>query len=109
VPPLTLENAGALVPGGVTASDIEKERKAMQATPPNAPVKTLEVKVLRNFQGLERKLHTAGEVLTLPRVFALEMIAANKVELMPGPEATKAATDMPADKPAEKASGKKEK
>jgi len=60
---LTIENAGELIPGNNSNKEV-----AMQ---------TKKVKVLRAFyfQGKEIKV---GEVTELPRVFALEMIAANK-------------------------------
>jgi hypothetical protein len=83
MPPLTLENASALVSGGVSAAAIEQERKDMQANPlkPKLP-ETLKVKVVRAFM-FNRERQEVGSTPTLPRVFALEMQAANKVELLP--------------------------
>ena len=92
MPPLTLENAGALVPGGVTASDIEKERKVMQAQKP-APPATLKGEVVRAFY-YQGKLLEVGAKVELPRIFALEMHAANKLRFIekaaPAPEKVEA-------------------
>jgi hypothetical protein len=102
VPPLTLENCSALVPGGGTPADIEKERKSMQQ-PNQAPPKTLEVKVVRSFMNHERRVLKAGERATLPRIFALEMKAANKVEIIePAPAAPAKAEEKSASKSASK-------
>jgi hypothetical protein len=108
VPPLTLENASALVPGGVTAAAIEKERKAMQAQAKAAPPQTLKVRVLRAFQDHERKVRQKDETVELPRLFALEMKAANKAEIIPEPAPAAPAPAAKEDRSLF-ASGKKEK
>jgi hypothetical protein len=81
MPPLTLENAGALVSGGVSASAIAQERKDMKAPQPGAQPTTLKVRVLRAFYFSGKSIAVKTE-LELPRLFALEMQAANKVELV---------------------------
>ena len=78
MPPLTLETAGALVPGGVTASDIEKEKRIMQAQ--TTQPQTLSVRVLRPFY-FGGKPTKVNETIDLPRIFAQEMKAAHKVLL----------------------------
>lgn len=78
MPPLTLESASALVVGGVSAKDIAKEHSHMQPQKPQPT--TIKVQALRNFQNHERKICEKGGVHTLPRIFALEMIAANKAK-----------------------------
>jgi len=91
MPPLTLENASALVAGGVKAADIEKERKVMQAQKPAQPA-TLKGEVVRAFY-YQGKLLKVGEKLELPRIFALEMHAANKLRIetaAPAPEKVEA-------------------
>ena len=91
MPPLTLENAGALVAGGATASDIEKEKRIMQAQ--TTQPQTLNVRVLRAFY-FGGKPTKVNETIELPRIFAQEMKAAHKVEILPAkpepaPEAKK--------------------
>lgn len=75
--------------GGVTADDIAQEKNAMQPIPKQPT--TLRVKVLRNFQNHERKILEKGSEATLPRIFALEMKAANKVEIIEEAAPTQAA------------------
>lgn len=86
MPPLTIENSSALVSGGVPSK--EKDMKAEVQAP--KPPATLEVEVLRSFMNVDCKPTKVGDRLTLPRVFALEMKAANKVRLIeadePAPE-----------------------
>lgn len=89
MPPLTLENASALVLGGVRSSDIEKERKMLPAQ--QTQPKTQNVRVLRSFyfQGKPTKVN---ETIEVPRTFALELKAAHKAEFVepkPEPEAKK--------------------
>lgn len=86
MPPLTTENASDLC-GGVHSK--EKEMKAPKA---NAQPEILKVKVLRNFQDHRRQILKADTEATLPRLFALEMQAANKVTIL---------TDEPEKEPAE--------
>ena len=74
--PLTLENAGALVPGGVPPRAIEEEKK-MQAQQTQAQPKTLRVKVLRPFY-YQGKPVEKDAIVELPRVFAMEMRDARK-------------------------------
>jgi hypothetical protein len=85
MPPLTLENAGALVPGGVSAADIEKERRIMQQPKPAQPA-ALKVRVLRSFYYQGKPIEKGAEV-TLPRAFALEMKAASKLQILEEPAA----------------------
>lgn len=94
--PLTLENAGALVPGGPSPRAIEEEKKAMQAQQTPAQPKTLKVKVVRSFY-YQGKPIEKDAIVELPRVFAMEMRDAKK--------ATVIEADPPA--PAEPASAKK--
>lgn len=100
MPPLTIESASALVPGGGVP---DPQEKAMQQQP--KPPATLKVRVLRSFQDHQRNIlrpdPRGREVHELPRVFALEMKAANKVEIVaePAPE--------PAPEPDKKPNGKK--
>jgi len=89
MPPLTIENASALV-GGVSPSE-----KSMQAQKPNAPPATLRVKVLRQFQDHRKQILPVGSESDLPRVFALEMHAANKCALLPEPEPVAAPAELP--------------
>lgn len=77
MPPLTIENASALV-GGISPAE-----KSMQAPKQAAAPSTLRVRALRAFQDHERKVLKPGDIKELPRIFALEMQAANKVELAP--------------------------
>lgn len=80
--PLTLENAAALVPGGPSPRAIQEERKDMQQTQPRAQQpQTLKVKVLRAFY-YQGKAVDVNSTVALPRVFALEMAAANKAALV---------------------------
>lgn len=76
MPPLTIESASALV-GGVFPAE-----KSMQAAKPAAPPSTLRVKVLRQFQDHQRNILAVGSVAELPRIFALEMQAANKCHVV---------------------------
>ena len=96
MPPLTLESASALVPGGVTASDLAKEKKLMQAQPQQQQPKTLNVRVLRPFY-FEGKPTKVDQTITLPRVFALEMKAANKAEIIADESPRKPEPAKPAD------------
>ena len=75
--PLTLENAGALVPGGVSPRAIEEEQKIMQAVQQATQPKTLRVKVLRSFY-YQGKPVEKDAIVELPRVFAMEMRDARK-------------------------------
>lgn len=54
----------------------------MQAQAKAAPPQTLTVRVLRAFQDHERKVRAKDETVVLPRLFALEMKAANKAEIV---------------------------
>lgn len=58
----------------------------MQVQPKAAAPETVEVEVLRSFQNHERKVLPKGATATLPRLFALEMHAANKVRIVERPE-----------------------
>jgi hypothetical protein len=78
VPPLTTEAASALVAGGDARATQET---GMQPQKPAQP-ETLKVHVLRSFQDHQRKVLEKGVTATLPRLFALEMKAANKVEFV---------------------------
>jgi len=78
MPPLTTENAGALMGGGVIRGT--EEEKNMQA--PAKPAAEQRVKVLRSFQDHKREIAKVGTVVTLPRLLAIEMRAANKVEFV---------------------------
>lgn len=80
MPPLTLENSSALVGGGNSRTG-KKEENMQQ-------LQTKTVRVLRNFY-YQAKAIEKGTVVTLPKVFAIEMIAANKAEAADGePEST---------------------
>lgn len=89
MPPLTIENASALV-GGISPAE-----KSMQAPKQAAAPTTLRVRVLRSFQDHQRKVLKAGEIAELPRIFALEMQAANKAQLAP-PEPPEPNAEEPA-------------
>lgn len=93
MPPLTVENSLALVGG------ISPKEKSMQAPKPPAPPPTLRVRVLRAFQNHERTILAPGTEAVLPRVFALEMHAANKCALLPD---ALPAQEAPAEQSAEK-------
>lgn len=93
--PLTIANAGALVSGGVTAKQIEEERKDMKATTPKSqPPETVMTKVLRPFY-YGSKVIPRDSRQELPRLFALEMRAANKVEILA--EETEVKTEVKAE------------
>jgi hypothetical protein len=65
---LSVENAGAfLVPGRALSTE-----ETMQA------LQTKKVRVLRAFTDHTKKVVKVGDTVELPKVFALEMIAANK-------------------------------
>lgn len=99
--PLTLENAGALVPGGVSPRAIEQERNAMQQQQAPAQPKTLRVKVMRPFYYQSEPIEK-NAIVELPRVFALEMIAAKKAEAVKLTEAAATSTaPAPEKKPGE--------
>ena len=78
MPPLTIENASALVAGGGVSA--QKESHVIAQKPAQAP-QTLKVEVLRAFY-FEGKVQAKGSEPTLPRVFALEMAAAHKVRVV---------------------------
>ena len=61
----------------------------MQMQKPAQPA-TVKVKVLRSFQDHQRKVLAKDSLAELPRLFALEMKAANKVEFVPEVEPTPA-------------------
>jgi len=101
VPPLTLENAGALVPGGVTQAAIDKENKLMQQAKPAQQPTTQKVRVLRSFY-YQGKAVEKNETVTLPRIFAAEMKAANKVAFVADEAEKPAAAPTAAPAPASK-------
>lgn len=59
----------------------------MKAPQPGAQPTTLKVRVLRSFLDHRREILKPGSEAELPRVFALEMAAANKVAILKEPEA----------------------
>lgn len=67
--------------GGVTQRDIAEEQKSMQPRNPQLPAE-VEVEVLRPFTDHKRQVVKKGERHKLPRIFALEMRAANKVKFV---------------------------
>lgn len=84
MPPLTLENASALVPGGGAQANKENDMQQQKAAQQN-PVQ--KVRVLRAFY-YQGKPIEKGSVVELPKLFAVEMRAANKVEFVePAPAA----------------------
>ena len=62
----------------------------------------MKVRVLRPFY-FERKTQEVDRVMNLPKIFALEMAAARKVEIMPAEEESKAI--KPTGKQSDKKSG----
>jgi hypothetical protein len=80
MPPLTTGNSPALVGGAVPSKETD-----MKAPQPDAQPTTLKVKALRSFYFSGKPIPVNTEV-ELPRVFALEMHAANKVQILPSPE-----------------------
>lgn len=98
MPPLTLESAVALVPGGVTRAEIDKENKAMQAQAKSAPSANVQFAVERAFY-YQGKVCEAGKMITLPRVFGLEMQAARKGKIVAEEQPAPAAVtgDKPVD------------
>lgn len=78
MPPLTLENASALVPGGGARKTKEND---MQVQKPGAQPANVKVKILRAFYYQGKPL-AKDEIVTIPRLFALEMAAANKAEII---------------------------
>jgi hypothetical protein len=77
MPPLDVENASALVPGG-GVSPKENDMKAQQ---PGTQPATLRVEVLRSFYFGGKPIQVKAEV-DLPRIFALEMVAAKKAKVI---------------------------
>ena len=96
MPPLTTENAGALVSGGGTQADFKKEGSLMQATQASVAPATLQGVVERAFYYRGEPLEV-GKKVTLPRLFALEMEAVKKLRLVNEPAAPAA---QPASTPA---------
>jgi len=78
MPPLTAEGASALVAGGGARATQETD---MQPQKPAQP-ETVRVRVLRSFQDHQRNVQEKNATPLLPRLFALEMKAANKVEFI---------------------------
>lgn len=103
--PLTLENAGALVPGGASPRAIEQEKNEMKAQQTPAPPATLKVKVVRAFY-YQGKAVEKDAIVELPRVFALEMRDARKALVV---EEEKPAAAPAAPAKADKADAGKEK
>ncbi len=59
-------------------------------------IKSLTIKALRGFY-YDRKLVKAGDIVTVPRIFAIEVCASNKAELIEQPaQAAPAASAGPA-------------
>lgn len=100
MPPLTTENGSALC-GGVPSMEND-----MRAKQPGEKPADVEVEVLRDFQDHRRQILKKDSKATLPRLFAIEMQAANKVRILPE-EPEPAKTPEPA--PKEPKQGKKEK
>jgi hypothetical protein len=75
--PLTLENAGALVSGGVSPRAIKQEKTDMKAQQTIAQPQTVKVKVVRPFY-YQGKAVAKDAIVELPRVFALEKRDAKK-------------------------------
>lgn len=96
MPPLTVEGASALVPGGGGALTKEIIMQAQQKQP-----QMQSVRIVRAFY-FNGKPTKVGETIELPRLFALEMKAAHKVEIV----AAKA-EDKPEPKKAEARAGQK--
>lgn len=74
MPPLTIENAGALVEGG--GASASKDRKDSNVQKPAAPT-MVDFTVARAFYYQGKPLEV-GKTYQLPRVFAVEMKSANK-------------------------------
>jgi hypothetical protein len=107
MPPLTLENASALVAGGGITS---KEEKMRPQTAPAQP-ETVKVKVLRSFYHQGKAFPVDTEV-DVPRLFARELEASKKAEILkappPAPAKTEAKTEAKTDvRPDSKADGGK--
>lgn len=102
MPPLTLENAGALVPGGAMAADIEEERRMLQQKPAQKNPEQL-VEVIRAFYYQGKAVPVLDEKknpnrVVLPKLFAIELRAANKVKFVeeePAPAAPAATAKTP--------------
>src|SRR5262245_53427688 len=77
MPPLTIESASALV-GGISPH----EASAMRAQQPDPPPANIKSRLLRSFPDQLRQVLVVGTTAELPRLFALEMKAANKVEFL---------------------------
>lgn len=91
--PLTSENACALVGGAVPSKETD-----MKAQQPATQPATVRVRVLRAFQDHRGKVLDKESETDLPRLFALEMQAANKAKIIPAPDpATSAAAKPSAD------------
>lgn len=88
MPPLTVENASALLGG------IPFQEQDMQATKPTPPA-TVKVKVLRSFQDHQRQILKVNALTELPRIFALEMHAAGKVHILPDEPAPEQVAEKP--------------
>lgn len=71
-----------------------------------APPATLRVKVLRAFQDHERKIQQKDAILTVPRLFGLELKAANKVEILPEDPPTQQDAQKQEEKPKRDAKAK---
>lgn len=99
MPPLTTADSSALVSGGMPSME-----NTMRAPQPNAQPTVLRVKVLRAFQDHRRQTTKVDSEIELPRLFALEMRAANKVQILPeqAPAAPPPASDDKPSKPAKK-------
>lgn len=63
---LTIENAGALIPGKITKEDFMETRT---------------VRALRGFY-FDRKVVKLGTIIKLPKIFAIEVCASNKAEMV---------------------------
>jgi hypothetical protein len=81
MPPLTLENASALVAGG----GILSKEDTMRAPAASAQPETLKVKVLRAFYYHGKVIPAKAEV-ELPSLLARELQAAKKAEIVKAPE-----------------------
>jgi len=88
--PLTIENTAALVSGAASKEAVMQEIK---------------VKILRAFIDHQKKVVRVGDTVTLPKIFALEMIAANKAERVEEPVVPAPAAPAPPAKEAAKKEG----
>lgn len=105
MPPLTTENSSALCGG------VQSRENDMRAKQPGAQPETVKVKVLRDFQNHRREILKKGDSeATLPRLFAIEMQAANKVKILQTePEPVKAPEPVKDPTPDKPKQGRKEK